>query len=72
MAKKFGIVKYLDEDDALGIIPLIWVSLDETYCRFPTLQSDKMREKLIQTEAEPAEHWMLCRISIYGKELIFL
>ncbi|KAF5271421.1 hypothetical protein FQR65_LT17617 [Abscondita terminalis] len=67
MTKYYAIVKFIDEDDALGIIPLNWVSENEDLCYFPNIKSDSVREKLIRIRADYEESWILCPIKILHK-----
>ncbi|KAK9707644.1 protein of unknown function (DUF4806) [Popillia japonica] len=69
MAKKFAIVKYRDEDNSIGIIPLNWIFSNESSCLYPpAITSDTARDKLVMTEAEPIfGKWIVCNIRILHK-----
>ncbi|KAF5277588.1 hypothetical protein FQR65_LT15933 [Abscondita terminalis] len=67
MVKKFAIVKYTEENDALGIIPLKWTSFEEDICHFPPIRSSETQEKLVRREEEPGDNWILCPIQILHK-----
>ncbi|CAH2292375.1 Hypothetical predicted protein [Pelobates cultripes] len=49
-ANTFAIVKFIDEDDAPGIILLSWLATDYSTCYYPESKTDQMRERLIKDD----------------------
>lgn len=57
MGKKFAIVKFPNENDARGIVPMCWVDDSESFCFYPTVTTNEMRDSLIKSEQPPADDW---------------
>ncbi|XP_049763694.1 uncharacterized protein LOC126092234 isoform X1 [Schistocerca cancellata] len=64
---KFAIVKFPEEDDALGIIALCWIQNDGTTCLYPPVTTDSKRNKLLREEALPLQSWSSHKISLMKK-----
>lgn len=70
MSSGYAIVKFTEEDDALGIVCDKWILDEGTICLYPNVSTDERRERLLKTEAVPKEDWITCPIKIlhrYGK-----
>ncbi|XP_047109233.1 uncharacterized protein LOC124777770 isoform X3 [Schistocerca piceifrons] len=68
---KFAIVKFPEEDDALGIIALCWIQNDGTTCLYPPVTTDSKRNKLLREEALPLQSWSSHKISLMKKYASF-
>lgn len=70
MTKQYAVVKFIDEDDALGVVHCKWISEDQTSCWYPNVKSDFQRYKLLVSGANTDSTWLPCRIQIlhtYGE-----
>lgn len=70
MVPNFAIVKFTQEDDALGIVALKWVSYDDSWTFYPNVTTNEKRDKIIRLQVEPGKEWLKCPIQImhkYGK-----
>lgn len=76
--KRFAIVKFTEEDDAPGIIPLSWLTNDYSMCHYPEAKTDQMRERLIKNAVNPQDKmykWQLFNVQVmhfYCEYLLFL
>ncbi|CAH0390724.1 unnamed protein product [Bemisia tabaci] len=53
--KKFAIVKFPEEDDAVDIIPTAWLHDDELYCYYPKMKTNEERNNLVRRCIEADE-----------------
>lgn len=69
----FAIVKFVDEDDAPGIISLQWLDCSKKWCHYPNTKVDGMRDRLLRTHAQPEKDWHFCQVAVlqeYGETFL--
>ncbi|XP_046405330.1 uncharacterized protein LOC124170575 [Ischnura elegans] len=65
--KNFAIVKFVDEDDAPGIISLQWLDSTRKWCHYPNSKVDEVRDRLLRTHAAPEEDWHFCQVAVLAE-----
>lgn len=55
---KFGIVQFINDEGApLGLVPMSWLSENNEKCFWPSLMSDKNRNKAVQCCSSNFRSW---------------
>jgi hypothetical protein len=66
-AKVYAIVKFIDEDDALGVVCTSWITNSGSECFYPNVRSDERRDRMLKMQSSPEPGWVSSRIKIMQK-----
>ena len=64
---EYAIVKFPEEADARGIVPLKWISSDENTCVYPNVNTDERRDKLVRLNVDPEDAWESFSVKLLKK-----
>lgn len=63
----YAIVKFIEENDAPGIVCLHWLDKDNNTCVYPNVRTNEARDRLLKKQVGPSPDWSSCRVKVLQK-----